>query len=483
MNRKVKRFFRRLKPSYYILFVLVVGLGLFNVITAIHPKAQQERRERTIERLFDSWWEEKGAAQFIAVGLKADEKTRQEEFDQFRERYLKQNHTFIVEDRIAEMRKEFREWWEIGGGKEQYIQDHNIYPNEKIFQNEQRKWIKNYTDKHLRYSLAFVPKDGEYLRLATCWLLFPGVLAFLLFAIIGGFAFVQTCERWGTALTSGIFVLANVAGGYVVTLLTTTSFFDHFRENRLMGGSVAIAFLLGGTAFGRTKDSVPEKIRYLAIAGLVIDILVNAFIYSGIYGAVALASLMFFGLGTIGGMKIPNRTKSEQEKNEEAIEARLKQQSAKNSIAAKKAATREQFEEGFSEFRKGHLDAALQLLTRAMTALLQEAPPDKEALQSYAERMVSPDFYIDISSAQWLEWGGIAKIKNLHETALMFLEKGLLNERNATLARRALYNIGEIRILKNVNPEEGKARLNKVIELNDKDILAVQARRLLDRIK
>jgi len=105
MNRKVKRFFRRLKPSYYILFVLVVGLGLFNVITAIHPKAQQERRERTIERLFDSWWEEKGAAQFIAVGLKADEKTRQEEFDQFRERYLKQNHTFIVEDRIAEMRK------------------------------------------------------------------------------------------------------------------------------------------------------------------------------------------------------------------------------------------------------------------------------------------------------------------------------------------------------------------------------------------
>ena len=58
-----------------------------------------------------------------------------------------------------------------------------------------------------------------------------------------------------------------------------------------------------------------------------------------------------------------------------------------------------------------------------------------------------------------------------------------INERNATLARRALYNIGEIRILKNVNPEEGKARLNKVIELNDKDILAVQARRLLDRIK
>ena len=59
------------------------------------------------------------------------------------------------------------------------------------------------------------------------------------------------------------------------------------------------------------------------------------------------------------------------------------------------------------------------------------------------------------------------------------LEKGLSSEKNATLARRALYSIGEIRINRNLNPEEGCVRLKKVIELGENDILASQARRLL----
>ena len=172
----LKTFIKNLKVHHYIVISIAVAIGVFNAVTALSPVIKQNNREKNIVKTFEKWWEEEGAAQFIAVGLKADEKTKAEEFAQYRERYLKQNNTFIVEDRIEEMKKEFREWWEIGGGKEQYIQEHKVYPKEKQFLDERDQWIKQYTDKQVRYALAFIPKDGEYGKLFTCPLLFPGIL-------------------------------------------------------------------------------------------------------------------------------------------------------------------------------------------------------------------------------------------------------------------------------------------------------------------
>ena len=50
-----------------------------------------------------------------------------------------------------------------------------------------------------------------------------------------------------------------------------------------------------------------------------------------------------------------------------------------------------------------------------------------------------------------------------------------------TLARRALYSIGEIRITNKLYPEEGIVRLKKVIELEGGDVLANQARKLIEQ--
>jgi len=49
--------------------------------------------------------------------------------------------------------------------------------------------------------------------------------------------------------------------------------------------------------------------------------------------------------------------------------------------------------------------------------------------------------------------------------------------------RKSLYRIGELRIRYNLKPEEGIRRLEKVIELGDHDILATQAKKLLEQQK
>ena len=482
MNKKrLLRFLKHVKIHYYIIFALVIGIGVFNAVTALSPTIKQHNRERHIVKIFDKWWEEEGAASFIAVGLKADEKTKCDEFEQFRERYLKQNHTFIVEDRIEEMKKEFHEWWEVGGGKEQYIQEHKIYPDERHFAFERDKWIKRYTDKQPRYGLAYIPKEAEYERMLTSWLLSPGIISFILFMILFPFAYIQLSMRWGALVTIGFVIAGIFAGGFVVDFLTGTSFFDHYATERLMGMSPALAFLLGGTAFGLRKDSVSDKVRFAAIAGVVADTVVNIFVNGGIFGAVALTSLLFFGLGCAAGKNVPNRKKSFSELRAEAVEERRRKNATRNLQAERIKKTRQQINEGFQEASKGAFPAARQLLGQAMTSLLQEYPPDIQEINTLAERMASPDLYIDVNSEQWLEWGETAKAKNCFEAALTMLEKGLTTEKNATLARRALYSIGEIRINRNMNPEEGCIRLKKVLQLADNDIIAVQAKKLLEK--
>jgi hypothetical protein len=67
------------------------------------------------------------------------------------------------------------------------------------------------------------------------------------------------------------------------------------------------------------------------------------------------------------------------------------------------------------------------------------------------------------------------------DAALSLLEKGLALEKDPKIARRALYSVGEIRIRYGIEPDEGKQRLEKVIELGDGDLLATQAKRMLEK--
>lgn len=471
---------KHLKVSHYVILALILGLGIFNAVTGVAPQLKQHNRERNIVRTFDQWWKDAGEEQFRSVGLEPTEQIKSEEFERYREKYLAQNPSYIVEERIPEMRQEFRNWWELQGGKEAFMQKHqNFMPTEADFLREQNKWINKYTDKFVRYSFAYVPKRAHYERLFTCWTLFPSALSYLIFAGFFFFAFYRLQRRWKMYFIVGFVALLALGGGFLVDFLCGTSFFDHYNTERYMGMSLALCFMLGATAFGPRKDDVPQIVTGIAIAGLFLDMAVNWCVNPGIFGAVTILSPVCFGLGALAGVKIETRRKTKAELQAEALEERMRD-TGRNLMAERKAKTRKQIEDGFALMKGGQMENAQRVLAQSLTSLLQEHPVDKIAVKNLVEKLTSPKVFIEFSSNQWLEWGEIAKTKNAPEAAIQLLKKGLSVEKDANFARRALYTLGEICVNSKIEMEDGLKRLQKVIDMNGNDILAKQAKRMLE---
>ena len=472
---------KKIKPIHYLVVLAIIGIGIFNGVTGIMPQVKQSRYEKGIVKSFDKWWEEEGANNFRRVGLEPNEQIRQEEFEQFRSRAFALKPSYIVEDRIEIMKKDFREWWEINGGKEAFIEKNNRYPGEADFQHELAEWIDNYTDKFVRYNMAFTPKKEQYDRLLTSWLLFPSVWNYILFAVLFVFTVIKLERRWQWFILWGCIVGWTLAGGILVSLLTSTSFFDHYSGERYMGMSLTLAFLLGATAFAPRKDMVSQPVSALCFTGLLLDMAVNWFVNPNIFGAVTVLSPVAFGVGAFAGLKIETRRKTRYELKQEALLERAQRVANRNPMAEMKTKTRAMIESGIENAKGGRSDQALRLLSQAMIQLLQEHPIDKAAVRSLADSMNK--LYIVISSNQWLEWGEIAKAKNAPEAAIMFLKKGLMLEKDRNFARRALYILGETCVTNKIEQEDGIKRLQKVIEMNSTDILAKQAQRILDNVQ
>lgn len=478
----LKKYLRELKAINYIVVVLLLGIGIFNFCTDVVPQIKENNREKNIEKTFNIWWEETGIQSFKAVGLNPDEKLKHEEFVQYRERVLSESETYIVEKRVKSMPSEFRTWWELGGGKEEYIQRTSHYPNDDDFRAELKKWIDSYTHRHLRYSLAFVPADFNYPCLFTTWVLFPGAFAFIIFAILFYFGFFKMCTRWGGPVTIGLFFAAEAVGGIIVQLLTATSFFNHYAGSRYMGGSLAVAFLLGASCFNKDKHAVKSLTKYVSFVGIFMDIVVNCLCYSGIFTAIAVATPVMFGAGALAGLKIPERKKTKKELENEAIKARMLKSEKANQEDEKKASNRRLITQGLFEAKEGRMDNAHRLLGQAMSALLQEHPVNIPDINEYVKTLTAPTMFVEFECMQWLEWGEMAKNRNAMRAALVMFEKGIKRDLKPNMARHMLYNIGEIRITQKIGIEEGINYLKKVIQMNDTDALALQAKKLLQTI-
>ena len=472
---------KKVKPIHYLVFLAIIGIGIFNAVTGIMPQVKQSRYEKGIEKSFDKWWEEEGANQFKVVGIEPTEKIRQEEFEQFRNRAFALKPSYIVEDRVELMKKDFREWWEIRGGKEEFIAKNNRYPSESDFRRELAQWIDNYTDKFPRYNMAFVPKKEQYDRLLTSWILFPNVWSYAIFAICFIFTLVRLEKRWQWFILWGCIVGWALCGGILVSIMTGTSFFDHYSGERYMGMSLTIAFLLGATAFAPRKELAPQTVSAVCFTALLLDMAVNWFMNPNIFGAVAVLSPVAFGAGAFAGLKIETRRKTRYELKQDALAERARRIERRNPMAEMKTKTRAMIQSGIENAKGGRPEQAFSLLTQSMVQLLQEHPIDKATVLSLADSMNK--LYIEISSNQWLEWGEIAKAKNAPEAAIMLLKKGLSLEKDKNFARRALYTLGETCVTNKIELEDGIKRLQKVIEMNGTDILAKQAQRILDSQK
>lgn len=469
-----------LKPSHYVIIVLILGLGIFNAVTALSPYMKQSKREANIEKTFNQWWTEVGEEQFRSVGILPSKQVKNEEYQRYRETYLAQNPALIPEDRIEQLKAEYKEWWNYNGGREQFFQETGRFPTPKDYDKLEEKYINKYTSQLLRYNLAFIPKKDNFEALATHWILSPSVISFLIFAGFFFFAFEHLESRWRFSLFMGAFAIAIVVGGLLTYALASTSFFGHYIGDRYMGLSLPLAFMLGAAAFGPRRLEISQLIKGIAIGGMLLDMIVNWTVNPGIYGAVTVLSPVMFALGAVAGQQIETRKRTKAEIAREALEEKIRNNANRNPMAERKAKTRTSIEDGFKAAKDGMTENAQRILGQAFNNLLQEHPIDFALVKSLTMRLTASDCFIDFSSNQWLEWGEIAKSKNAPEAAVLLLKKGLSLEQDRNFARRGLYILGEICVNNGIELEEAVKRLKTVIAMNENDMMAKQARHMLE---
>jgi len=463
--------FRVFKFHHYLTLIALVAIGVFNFETTFDPTIQQLRQEKDIHQSFNKWWNEERAQEFKNVGLTPDDKLKKQEFELYKERYRVENPTPIVEERVEEMKGEFFEWWENQGGKEQYAAEHGSYPTDKQFEIERTKWINKYTDKFIRYRWAYQPSRGNTESWLTCGLLFPSAWSFIFFVIFFMFALMQLERRWNAFFVYVYAIVIAIISGFFVDLLVNTSFFSQFASGRYMGVSLMLCFLLGANTFDKEKDAIPSYVCKISEFGLVISMAIDWFLNPGIFNAVAVESPIFFALGGVAGFYMPHRKAS--------AATATRRENAEATTPGER--TRKMISNGLEAANNGENENAARLLQYGLTALLQEEPIKAQDVRDTVNRIAG--CYIEIPSTQWIEWGTIAKQKNVPESAIVLLEKGIAKEKDAGLLRRARFDIGELRIQTKLDVNVAMEYLSKVIEEKDDDKLAEEAKKLMEQGK
>lgn len=475
--KKIQVFFKQQSLTFYIFLGISFLILCVQAILEYGPSWQESRRLSHQKSLFQDYWEQEGAAKFQAVGLSPTNELYNEELNAYLDKYKEKNPSLVPEKRIQEMKIEFREWWETGGSKSFAVQ--NMVPDKKLYQKEETKLIKSYTDTKLIYMLKLNTNEPEISQVLFQWLLFPNLWIFLLQSISLLFVANFIENRFGKCIGILLLFASQILGNVFLLGLSQTSFFANNNES-YVGLAFGIAFILGCICRNYAGKMAEKTILIPASILLLFGLLLYWFTCSKIYVAVIILSIVFFIGGTFAGKYIPfpKKSKKESEREKKLEKANAPKQ---NFAEQKKKNTRAKLDEGFSCAMRGDFTLAGKYLGEAMHSLLLEADVDQETITDIAKKIVNPSLYIEISSIQWLEWGTSAYQKKLYEAAILFLEKSLVSEKDERMARKALFLIGEIRVSQSMIPEEGIKRLEKVIELNNTDIFAIQAKKIIQK--
>lgn len=459
------------KPySICLLFVLI--LGTVNAIIQCAPELRERFRENAAVSQFNSYWNAEGAKKFRDVGVEPTEKIYQEELDAFLKKFHEQNPPLEPETRIAQMKEDFRIWWETSGKKSYAVNE--IAPDEKLFRAKLKHYIQGYTSTLPEYKIFFIPEDSSAAKLFVAWILFPGLLSFFIFAI--GFSFaMKTLESRRGLLQPGILFAAGILiSGFLFMATLPLSYFDRYADTPYMGQSLALALLLGFSFSDKQRKNGSNTITAgIPLALLLADILTNWFVNPNLYGWVAILEIPLFGVGALLGFKLPlPRSKSSvQKRSEEASEQK----------PDAKAQLRESLNEAIDLANKAEYDHAAQILTHSFGKLLSEKPLDKSTVEKIVESMLYPRFFFPIPGLQWISWGADAAKKGLPEVAINLYEKGIEVETDVKTKRRALFYVGELRLQGNFDRDKGLQELEEVAKGDSNDILTGEARKLLGK--
>lgn len=460
--------FCKMPAAFCVLLILV--LGIENVLVQYSPKIKQWSRERKIVAHFDSYWEKEGAKVFRDVGVEPTEKIYREELESYLKKYREANPPLVPEERIAKMKDDFRAWWETGG-KNSYVANKQS-PDEKLYQSELKRYIKGYTKDLPLYNIAYVPEDSSVGAVFTCWTLTPGIVSFVLFAA-GLLLSVQVLsKRWGALQTSILWVAGILVGGFAFVGTLSLSYFTRYSTTPFMGASIALALMLGMTAFGPKRET-SRKVSAVAIVIAAIDVLVNWNLNPNLYGWAAILEVPFFGLGALAGIKLPRLT--------EQGKAARREEAGNVVRRDQKEVLRENLKDAADLANKAEYDHAAKIYTEKFGLLLKENPIDAPTVEEVLDSLLYPRFFFPIPGMQWLAWANEAEKKGLTKAAIALYEKGLNTELDARTRRRGLFYVGSLRIKTSNDAEKGRAELEEAIAIESSDILAAEARKLLGK--
>lgn len=474
---KLKAFLKEQSLTFHIFLGISIITLIMQCALEYGPSWEESSRLSKQKILFQEYWEKEGAAKFQAVGLTPSKELYEEELQSYLSKYIEKNPSIVPDKRVQEMKSEFREWWETGGSRSFAVQ--NINPDKRLYHKEETKHIKSYTDKKFLYRVRLNTEEPEWNQISLHWLLFPNIWLFVLQCVSLIFIANKVEVRFGKWIGAPFLISSQIIGSLLLLLLSQTSFFAN-NSYEFVGLGLGIAFMLGSICREPSGKPAEKLILFPASALLFINILLFWFTCTQIYVAAIILSILLFVLGTFVGRYYPVPKKS---KKELAAEKQKEKENApkQNFVEQRKKKTRAMLDEGFSCAMRGDFALAGNYISEAMHSLLLETEADKETVTDIAKKIVNPSLYIEITSIQWHEWGTSAYQKKLYEAALLFLEKSLVSEKDPKMARKAMFLIGEIRISQSILPEEGLQRLNKVIEMNDSDIFAIQAKKIIQK--
>lgn len=473
----LRHFFSNRGFSFSAILCLALIVLITQCVLEYGPSWKESNRISKQISLFKDYWEKEGAQKFQSVGLAPTEKLYQEELNEYLKKYNEKTPTLVPDKRVQEMKQEFQKWWETGGSRSFAVK--NIVPDQRLYKKEEAKLLKSYTDTKNVYRIRLNTQAPEPSQVFLHWLLFPNIWMFLIQFASLLFVAKLTEERFGKWINLGLLFLATILGALLLLILSGTSFFAN-NTSFYTGFMIGTALLLGSICQNKNGFISEKKVIVFASLLLFLNLLITWVTCSQIYVAAIILSLVFFVGGSFLGkyMPLPKKSKKEIEKEKRLQKAKEPKQ---NFQEVRKKKTRAMLDEGFSCAMRGDFALAGKFLTDAMHALLLESDVDSETLNDIAKKITNPSLYIEVSNTQWQEWGTSAYQKKHYEAALLLLEKSLISEKDEKMARKALFTIGEIRVSQNLNPEEGIKRLQKVLELNDSDIFALQAKKLLQK--
>lgn len=392
-----------------------------------------------------------------------------------------------TEKRVESMKLEFRQWWEYGGKTMLTIQ--GVNPDDPLeYQKRLQNWINQYTEKKFRYQIHLVPNTAEPHQFFTSWLLQPNWFSLILFVWFFFYAGTWLEDRWGRLRLFAVFVLANALGAALVYGIAG-ALFQNYLSTPFTGTSTGLAVIMGALVTSHNKSAVPFRIPgkqeplfflpalLFVMLWFLADCLVNFYISPGLFTAIIPINFILLPIGMFLGLKLPIRTKSVKEIKKEQLQSSLER--SVDVAELQRIDNRTFLADGFAAASRREFQHATEFLLRGLNGLLHETPLDDLTINHAVERMANPELLIDITANQWLEWGNVLSKSGLHQSSILCLERNLALETDEKYARMALLLNGAQRLKFSIEPDIGRQRLKKVIDLKGDDQHAKRAADML----